>query len=306
MNCIECGIKLGANTIHKKWETCKRCRSKIKHKCIDCDEICNKENGRCLSCGIKNAHKNKNYGWVNVNKKTTKEWWLDKYGQEIAEKLWAEKYDNRRDYSGSGNPMYQTSVFDVWKEKFGEEKALEMWEERRVYFSNKYSSSGNPMYQLSLYDNWKKKFGEEIAEQKYDNWYSSLTATTSTQEHREKCRIIALNALKRPIKKNNVEKLVEQYLLDNKIDYKYCLILDKKYQYDFIVKDKKILIEVNGTYWHADPRFYNENNMNVRQKFKVSKDKEKREYAESKGFKLLYIWEEDINKKDFSAIKEIL
>ncbi len=66
MNCIECGIKLGANTIHKKWETCKRCRSKIKHKCIDCDEICNKENGRCLSCGIKNAHKNKNYGLKNM------------------------------------------------------------------------------------------------------------------------------------------------------------------------------------------------------------------------------------------------
>lgn len=72
------------------------------------------------------------------------------------------------------------------------------------------------------------------------------------------------------------------------------------------------MIEVQGDYWHGNPKLFDEegsNNkrkLNETQKIKMEQDKRKKEFAESKKFKILYIWENDINNNNFESLMEII
>lgn len=64
----------------------------------------------------------------------------------------------------------------------------------------------------------------------------------------------------------------------------------------------------NGDYWHANPNKYgiNKKQLNDRQKFKVDRDKLKKEYAIQNGFKIYYIWETEINNGIFDILMLII
>lgn len=74
--------------------------------------------------------------------------------------------------------------------------------------------------------------------------------------------------------------------------------------FDFKISNTNILIEVNGDYWHCNPTIYqiNENIKLPGGYKKVSdiwkKDEIKRKIAEKKGYKVVYIWEEEIKKSN--------
>lgn len=79
---------------------------------------------------------------------------------------------------------------------------------------------------------------------------------------------------------------------------------DKLYKADIYIKELNQIIEFNGTYWHADPRFYKEDFL-VKKKQKFSKqiweDDEKRlKDLVEMGYKVKIIWEYDykINKEN--------
>lgn len=80
----------------------------------------------------------------------------------------------------------------------------------------------------------------------------------------------------------------------------------KRFLFDIGLDNK--LIEYNGTYWHADPRFYNElvkvRNMtaaDVREK-----DKIKLETAMSQGYEVLVIWEHDFKENKQREIEKCI
>ena len=65
------------------------------------------------------------------------------------------------------------------------------------------------------------------------------------------------------------------------------------------------LIEVQGSYWHSDPRLFNENKLNRIQKHNKFVDFLKAKWCEKKGIPLVYVWEEDIRnnpKKVFDIL----
>ena len=72
--------------------------------------------------------------------------------------------------------------------------------------------------------------------------------------------------------------------------------------YDFEIDKTKILIEVNGDFWHANPEKYKagdvvhfpDGHRKVEEIWK--NDERKRLTAEAKGYKLLIIWESELNK----------
>ena len=76
--------------------------------------------------------------------------------------------------------------------------------------------------------------------------------------------------------------------------------------FDFHILNTNILIEVNGDFWHGNPRKYKENDIlhhpfkSVVAKDLWEKDKKKKILAENKGYEIVYIWEDEINehKKD--------
>ncbi len=49
-----------------------------------------------------------------------------------------------------------------------------------------FSGSGNPMYQISIYDNWIKKYGKETADKKYENWKNNISKGNSLNGYIEK------------------------------------------------------------------------------------------------------------------------
>ena len=75
-----------------------------------------------------------------------------------------------------------------------------------------------------------------------------------------------------------------------------------KHPYDFHLCDTKIIIEVNGDFWHANPLIYEENDVvnlpEIKRKAKEiwERDKKHIEKAESMGYKVVLIWENDIKK----------
>lgn len=107
-------------------------------------------------------------------------------------------------------------------------------------------------------------------------------------------------------KMNKVENLVYQELICRNLDeqFQYSVILGGK-QYDFGCKEKRILLEVHGDYWHANPKIYATESLNNTQISKKRADSEKYNFAVKHGFKIFYIWESEVKSGDFTTIDRI-
>lgn len=99
--------------------------------------------------------------------------------------------------------------------------------------------------------------------------------------------------------KNKCEQFVANILDELQISYGSPFKF-QTYLFDFILPIKNIVIEVNGTYWHCDPRFFNENDQ-VKFPGQVllakqvwDKDCVKKTKLENNGYRVHYVWEHDI------------
>lgn len=111
--------------------------------------------------------------------------------------------------------------------------------------------------------------------------------------HRETSRKGGVNSLKLQSQYNrisSIEHLTILWLKKNNIEYEFQYDIDHKFLYDFRIND--IIIEVNGDWFHSQPE-------------QVKRDAIKRQLAESKGFKVVYIWEHEIRAGNFSKLEDI-
>jgi G:T-mismatch repair DNA endonuclease (very short patch repair protein) len=73
--------------------------------------------------------------------------------------------------------------------------------------------------------------------------------------------------------------------------------------YDFLFPELRIVLEVNGDYWHGNPLLYKSGDIinSVYGKIKVDvlweKDRKKREFAENRGYRVIYLWESEMKGK---------
>ena len=63
---------------------------------------------------------------------------------------------------------------------------------------------------------------------------------------------------------------------------------------DFVYVDKKIVFNVNGDYWHANPLLYDSNYLTYGQKRNIRQDSNKRKYLLKNGWKSVDLWESEI------------
>lgn len=108
---------------------------------------------------------------------------------------------------------------------------------------------------------------------------------------------------------SKLESSVQKVLNKMGVTYttQFCLKSNKKRRfYDFLLNDIKLLIEVNGDYWHANPILYKENDILNYKKYGVrtakemwDKDNFKKDLAEKNGYRVIYIWESEIHENKF-------
>lgn len=78
------------------------------------------------------------------------------------------------------------------------------------------------------------------------------------------------------------------------VDYRWQFRLGQ-YVYDFLLPNR-LLVEVHGTYWHADPRSYETKTLTPDQRRNRLHDMDKMIFAAGQGYRLKVIWEADLTR----------
>ena len=75
--------------------------------------------------------------------------------------------------------------------------------------------------------------------------------------------------------------------------------------YDFYLPEHNLLIEIDGGYYHSDPRVVDENKLNPMQQRNKRIDEYKNRWALANGIPLIRIWEKDIREKPKQVLDEL-
>lgn len=89
-----------------------------------------------------------------------------------------------------------------------------------------------------------------------------------------------------------------EYLMENK----HNVICVKQYGQNITIS---FLIEIDGSYWHADPRIMEHKKLNNTQRHNKFVDYVKNKYCERNGIKLIRIFEYDIKNNPKIVIEEL-
>ena len=89
--------------------------------------------------------------------------------------------------------------------------------------------------------------------------------------------------------KNFLDKLGLNYT------YQYKMVSIGRYL-DFMLTDYHVAIEIDGDYWHGNPKLYEEKDLNKTQKWSKKVDEMKNKWCSRNGVPLIRIWEKDINE----------
>lgn len=108
---------------------------------------------------------------------------------------------------------------------------------------------------------------------------------------------------------SSLEKRIWSILSDKGIKFETQKKI-KRFVFDVFLSELNILIEVNGTIFHADPKIYIENDiMPITDRIAKdiwAKDKEKLDDAVSMGYKVIVIWENEMRSKSDECVFDII
>lgn len=112
-------------------------------------------------------------------------------------------------------------------------------------------------------------------------WYQKEHAEYGTSKLEEK------------FAKNFLDKLGIKYVYQFKAES-----IGRYFDFRICINGKPIgpIIEIQGSYWHGDPRLYEDKELNTTQKRDKKVDEYKKAWCDRNGIPLIYIWELDINK----------
>lgn len=259
---------------------CDECKNKINWKSIPAKEYLIKENFLCRSCK-QTGEKNHQFG---------KKWNEEKRELKSEQMI------------GNKNHMFGKSIYNRWIEKYGEDKANNLIIEHKN--KSKRVGEKNGMFNKKFYDIWVEKYGSEVADFKLLNFKEKAKKwLLDNTEHHKK---MIVNSHIRKYKKTSIEVKVENYLKEIGANFKYNFIYKNYYQFDFLIKDKNIIIETHGDYWHGNPSIYSNTDnskkpLNETQQYKIELDKLKRDYI-GDNYHIIYLWETDIKNDNFKKI----
>jgi hypothetical protein len=224
-------------------------------------------------------------------------------------------------YSGVNNPIYgkkqtnkqkhNTSVRSkkLWKSEEFRSKIKEgiyKFIEKNGYYpgtddESKSKRNKTMIERYGIEHNWIGKFGER----KCDKTTLQTYGKTSTQ--------MLMDYVHYFNKKTDIEILFEKILEELNIPFQCKFrIYDKEKvnfwfrEYDFLILNTNILIEVDGDYWHGNKNIFEE--LSDFQKSVQINDEIKENFANTKGYKVVRFWGSDVKNNNIEVknkLKEI-
>jgi G:T-mismatch repair DNA endonuclease (very short patch repair protein) len=200
------------------------------------------------------------------------------------------KYANSR--KGKNNPYYLMSEETRKKTKYWEYKTDEELKKIRASCGDtlrKKYRSGELVYYGKINPEWAERTCKKRMEG-YRRWVEQN-----------------IDNVNLPVSKK--ERQIGEFLTSlGKVFSKQFRIAGAAYRYDFMLKEEKLIIEFNGTYWHCDPRRYSDGFYHTKKEKTAAEiwehDADKKHHAVENGYEYLVIWEEDVRRKTISEFKE--
>jgi G:T-mismatch repair DNA endonuclease (very short patch repair protein) len=151
----------------------------------------------------------------------------------------------------------------------------------------------------------KKKSPDHIAKIKADRQKYWGDREHQLQQRERRMQYIINNGLGYSSKLEEVFKEILNSLGIEYIDQFY--VREIKALYDFKIKGKNILIEVDGDYWHCNPNIEKFKDPKLQWHFdNIQRDKIKNQWALENGYQLLRFWENDITSNRFEVVRKLI
>ncbi|MCK9417406.1 very short patch repair endonuclease [Candidatus Dojkabacteria bacterium] len=200
--------------------------------------------------------------------------------------------------------IWKSKDFYIWLDTY----MVEKFGKRRINNPEKVSI-GNKLYQQNLTDEERKKISETLSIAQKKRWSeisdedklifinNCKKSWTNLSEEDKKKRLDKIN-------RNSISSLeirIGKILMMMNIPFETQKIIDGKIS-DFLLKNTKILIEIQGDFWHANPCLYKQNDILNHPKKRITaneiwnRDLNKMYLLEKSGYKIIYIWENNMNK----------
>lgn len=228
------------------------------------------------------------------------------FGKNHSEESKRKAVVSRGDYSGTSNPFFGKHHSEETKKKISSHPSIRHFGENNGFFGKTHSKETkevivekNRLFRESLTEEEERT---EICRKQREGHRRRYEQDPKSYIQGKRNGGLAAAEVSGKYKMNKLERFFFDTVTKEGIAIEYSIILDRK-QYDFGNKEKKVLIEVNGDFWHGNPSIYP--SLSERQLFSHEKDRVKREWAESKGFKVLSFWESDIRNRIDEVLSEV-
>lgn len=139
------------------------------------------------------------------------------------------------------------------------------------------------------------------------------TSITNSKNNSKKRTVPKVKTTKKAVRhhpKFGTSKLEEDFARDflDKLGVKYIYQMeakDIKRWFDFYLPKHNLLIEIDGSFYHSDPRLVKEEEMSPMQKRNKRVDEYKDKWALMHGIPLIRIWEKDIKENPKMVMEEL-
>lgn len=207
---------------------------------------------------------------------------------------------------GEKNPAYGKKQNDCVVKK----RMLKTWQNPNTKenikkslneFKNKngYWPGSDPESNRKRKETYLKKYGVD------HNWKDKITRNKCEETTKKLYGKSSLELMQDALtnqKETSIEFKFKELLEKHNIKYKQYFKINYKdsfKEYDFLLINFNILIEIDGDFWHANPMYYDKENLLEIQKINLINDNLKNDLAISSGYSILRFWETDVKNSDF-------
>jgi len=223
---------------------------------------------------------------MKLNKRGSQFKWKKSCGRTEGLLKWSK--DAKISRKGSGNPMYNKRP---WNKGLTKET------------SNSILCVSSKLKNRIISDTTKNKQSKSAKKRKVHGHTGRKHSKEAIQKMRENTlRMISEGKYKQTDTEPN--RIFEKLLKDSGIEYEKEKIRDY-YSFDFYLPKMNLYVEIDGDYFHSNPKFYPNGPKTKTQKINYYRDKKKNQYCVDNKINIIRFWENDIIN-NIEMIKECI